>query len=182
MWVGLQLMRFGPVGVTALAVIVLAMCVGDTRPISAGEDDVMRLPDGESLFIRTDFADDAAWAETVNAALQPWDLGGGILAYAGITPVDDRRFEALTVEKLESLLPAPPPYYLFLVDKRTVTDPEHPILVVDTSRGNTDVVGFQTFRVVPSEMAAVENNLSLANMDFEDFSTNVDADGVFRGF
>ncbi|MFE7741705.1 DUF6924 domain-containing protein [Nocardia sp. NPDC057455] len=161
--------------------IVTAMCSGDTGPTSAREENVI-LPDGESLFIRTYFADDAAWAETVDAALQPWDLGDGILAYAGITPVDDRRFEALTVEKLESMLPAPPPYYLFLVDKRTVTDPEHPILVVDTSRGNTDVVGFPSFRVVPSEMPAVENNLSLSNMDFEDFSTSADADGVFRGF
>ncbi|MEV5833271.1 hypothetical protein [Nocardia sp. NPDC052112] len=142
----------------------------------------LMLPDGESLFIRTDFADDAGWAETLDAALQPWDLGDGILVYAGITPVDDRRFAGLTAAKLESLVPAPPPYYLFLVDKRTITDPEHPILVVDTSRGNADVVGFQTFRVVPSEMPAVENNLSLANMDFEDFSDNVDPDGVFRGF
>lgn len=168
--------------VTALAVLVLAMCAGDVRPTSAREENLLLLPDDESLFIRTDFADDAGWAETLDAALQPWDLGDGILAYAGITPVDDRRFEGLTVEKLESLLPAPPPYYLFLVDKRTITDPEHPILVVDTSRGNEDVVGFHTFRVVPSEMPAVENNLSLSNMDFEDFSDNVDADGVFRGF
>ncbi|WP_280352651.1 DUF6924 domain-containing protein [Nocardia abscessus] len=168
--------------VTVVAVIVMTVCSGDTRPAAAREENVMLLPDDESLFIRTYFADDAAWAETLEAVLQPWDLGGGILAYAGITPVDDRRFEALTVEQLESLLPAPPPYYLFLVDKRTVTDPEHPILVVDTSRGNADVVGFHTFRVVPSEMPAVENNLSLSNMDFEDFSDSVDADGVFRGF
>jgi len=28
----------------------------------------------------------------------------------------------------------------------------------------------------------VENNLSLANMDFEEFADSVDADGVFRGF
>ncbi|MFE9324641.1 DUF6924 domain-containing protein [Nocardia sp. NPDC052278] len=175
-------MKFGPLGLVALAAIVLAMCSGDMSPTSAREENVMVLPDGESLFIRTDFADDAAWAETLDAALQPWDLGDGIRAYAGITAVDDLRFEALTVAKLESLLPAPPPYYLFLVDKRAITDPEHPILVVDTSRENEDVVGFPTFRVVPSEMPAVENNLSLANMDFEDFADSVDADGVFRGF
>jgi hypothetical protein len=28
----------------------------------------------------------------------------------------------------------------------------------------------------------VENNLSLANMDFHEFADNVGADGVFRGF
>ena len=151
------------------------------RPTSARVENVLLLPDDESFFIRTDFADDAAWAETLDAALRPRDLDDVTLAYAGITTVDDRRFEGLTVEKLESLLPAPPPYYLFLVDKRTIADSEHPILVVDTSRANEDVAGFQTFRVVPSEMPTVENNLSLANMDFEDFDDSVDADGVFRG-
>ncbi len=104
------------------------------RPTSARVENVLLLPDDESFFIRTDFADDAAWAETLDAALRPRDLDDVTLAYAGITTVDDRRFEGLTVEKLESLLPAPPPYYLFLVDKRTIADSEHPILVVDTSR------------------------------------------------
>jgi hypothetical protein len=31
-------------------------------------------------------------------------------------------------------------------------------------------------------MWGVENNLSLANMDWEDFAATVDEDGVFRGF
>ena len=38
------------------------------------------------------------------------------------------------------------------------------------------------FRVVPREAWAVQNNLSLANMDFVDFADSVDRDGVFRGF
>jgi hypothetical protein len=40
----------------------------------------------------------------------------------------------------------------------------------------------RTFRVIPSEMWSVENNLSVANMDFYEFADNVDLDGVFRGF
>jgi hypothetical protein len=31
-------------------------------------------------------------------------------------------------------------------------------------------------------MWGVENNLSIANMDFQDFVDYVDLDGVFRGF
>jgi hypothetical protein len=31
-------------------------------------------------------------------------------------------------------------------------------------------------------MWSVENNLALSNMDFEEFATAVDGDGVFRGF
>jgi hypothetical protein len=59
----------------------------------------------------------------------------------------------------------------------SLTHPEHPILVVDLF----DEPG-RTFRVVPSEMWSVENNLSIANMGFEDFVGAVDRDGVFRGF
>jgi len=31
-------------------------------------------------------------------------------------------------------------------------------------------------------MCSVENNLSIANMDFSEFADNVDKDGIFRGF
>jgi hypothetical protein len=40
----------------------------------------------------------------------------------------------------------------------------------------------QTFRVVPTAVWAVENNLSLANLGWEDFVRHLDGDGVFRGF
>jgi hypothetical protein len=40
----------------------------------------------------------------------------------------------------------------------------------------------RTFRVIPSEMWGVENNLSLSNMDFFEFADAADEDGVFRGF
>ena len=40
----------------------------------------------------------------------------------------------------------------------------------------------QTFRVIPSELWSVENNLSLANMDFEEFAGAAGAEGVFLGF
>jgi hypothetical protein len=40
----------------------------------------------------------------------------------------------------------------------------------------------RTFRAVLSTIQSIENNLSLANMDFEDFVNSVGKDGVFRGF
>jgi hypothetical protein len=33
----------------------------------------------------------------------------------------------------------------------------------------------------PSELWAVENNLKIANMDWQEFAAAVDEDGVFRG-
>ncbi|MFD5081370.1 DUF6924 domain-containing protein [Kitasatospora sp. NPDC058406] len=37
-------------------------------------------------------------------------------------------------------------------------------------------------RVVAAEFWGIENNLSIANMDFEDFARAVDQGVVFRGF
>jgi len=59
----------------------------------------------------------------------------------------------------------------------TLTNAEHPILVVDL----WETPG-RTFRVIPARMWSVENNLSLANMDFHEFAESAGADGVFRGF
>ncbi|NIL82011.1 DUF6924 domain-containing protein [Rhodococcoides kroppenstedtii] len=138
------------------------------------------LPDTvESLLIRTDFSDDAGWRATVDAASQSWDLGGGVITGAHFLVVDDAAFDGLTLVELAEVVDGPPPYYVFLADADTIADPEHSILAVDTSGASAD---FPTFRVHPSQMPSVENNLSLANMDFESFSSAVGADGVFRGF
>ncbi|ALV31684.1 hypothetical protein [Streptomyces sp. CdTB01] len=51
-----------------------------------------------------------------------------------------------------------------------------PLLVVDLRRERGRCV-----RVVVAELWSIENNLSGANMDFEEFAGAVD-DGVFRGF
>jgi hypothetical protein len=60
---------------------------------------------------------------------------------------------------------------------QAVMGAEHPILVLDLA----DELG-RIFRVVPREVSSIDNNLSIANMDWSDFADNVDADGVFHGF
>ncbi len=40
----------------------------------------------------------------------------------------------------------------------------------------------QSFRCPPDHLWSPENNLSLANMDFEEFVTASDAGGIYRGF
>lgn len=54
---------------------------------------------------------------------------------------------------------------------------ENTILCVDLAEHYGD-----QFRVVPSELWAVANNLFIVNMEFEDFAKAVDSNGVFRGF
>jgi hypothetical protein len=67
--------------------------------------------------------------------------------------------------------------FVFVVDALTVQHPEHPVLVIDLFAEPG-----RTFRVIPSSMWSVENNLSIGNMDFEEFADSVGADGIFRGF
>jgi len=67
--------------------------------------------------------------------------------------------------------------FLMVVDADTLRLPEYPILVIALRRERG-----RSFRAIPSEIQDIENNLSIANMDFADFADCVDADGVYRGF
>jgi uncharacterized small protein (DUF1192 family) len=142
----------------------------------------IEFPEDGSLLIRTDFSDDDVWRVVCEAACAPTNPDG-FEAYFGF--VDDRQLDGATVE---ALLDVVDQGYFFVADTRTITDPEHPILVVNNDDPFDDddpeftLPRGATFRVVPSEAWGPENNLSLANMDFEDFANSTDDDGVFRGF
>jgi Domain of unknown function (DUF6924) len=70
----------------------------------------------------------------------------------------------------------------------SLSSPDHPILVVDLSDTYLSVAEFPEiagrtpFRCIPSELWGVDNNLNIANMDWEDFAGAAGEDGVFRGF
>ena len=66
---------------------------------------------------------------------------------------------------------------MFVVDSTTMAHEEHPVAVLDLWHQPG-----RTFRVIPSQMWSVENNLSISNMDFFEFADAVDDDGIFRGF
>ncbi|WP_051153166.1 DUF6924 domain-containing protein [Nocardia niigatensis] len=133
------------------------------------------LPEGESLLLRTDFTDDAAWAQTLAAVIASYDED----TVTGLTPIDDSAFAGLTLDELAELIDGQT--YVFLADTTTMTDSEHPILAVDTSDEDTRG-GYPVFRMAPSAMAEVEVNLFLANVDFGDFADNLgDDDRVYRG-
>ena len=56
--------------------------------------------------------------------------------------------------------------------------PDYPILVVNLNKRDDS----GPFRSVPREIASLEANLSLANMDFYELAESAGADGVFQGF
>ena len=126
-----------------------------------------------SLVVRTDYSDEPGWDRICREIEAPV---GEFRAY--VCFVNDPDFEGLSVDELTTLgQRGGDRSFMFVVDRASLSDAEHPILVLDLA----DEPG-RTFRVVPREMWSVENNLSLANMDFMEFADNVDADGVFREF
>jgi hypothetical protein len=148
-------------------------------------DDYLHNPNGgTSLLVRTDFNDDERWREIALAAMAP--EGSGMEDFpifeVGLTCIDHRDNDGLTVDDLVARIGYDPPYYAFIADAVTMRHPEMAILVVDCGRTDFGHEPGRTFRVIPEQMQSVENNLSIANMDFRDFADAVDDDGVFRGF
>ena len=125
--------------------------------------------------IRTDFSDQEAWEAIGAAILQNTEEGFG----AHVEFVDDAAYRGATKEQLLDLVPEGDerPFFLMIVDAVTVRSPEHPVLVVDLWREPG-----REFRAVPAAVQAIENNLSIANIDFAEFADAVDEDGIFRGF
>jgi hypothetical protein len=67
---------------------------------------------------------------------------------------------------------------IVVVDDEAMMEPDQPVLVVSLDPRHHG----QRFRSIPSGIQSIENNLSIANMDWEDFATAADRHGVFRGF
>jgi len=134
----------------------------------------------QPLVVRTDFSNQPAW-EAVRAAIQApvYDLGQGPF-YAHVDFLEDIAFENLTVPDLLSRVPKDNDQpALFVVDQIALSASAFPVLVVDL--GRFEQYG-RSFRAVAGQIQAIENNLSISNMDFFEFADNVDPDGIFRGF
>ena len=124
----------------------------------------------------------------IQAAIAEPQTEDGFTAF--VTFVNDRAYEGITPSQLLERVPADVHHaVVFLVDTTTLIHPDRPILVVNLydyaealeDQGKGPQYG-ATFRVVPSEMWSVQNNLTISNMDWEEFAGNLDGDGIFRGF
>ena len=129
------------------------------------------------MVIRTDFEHQQAWEAICEMIRAPVQEGSHtFLAYVDFLEATEYR-NISTEELLQTLPPDYSHTFLFVVDGACISNPDFPILVVDLyeSRG-------RSFRAIPSQIQSIENNLSIANMDFEEFAEAVDKDGIFRGF
>lgn len=126
-----------------------------------------------ALVLRTDYSDESAWQSLCATIQEPVD---GFTTCVDF--VSDLEFAGLRAEQLPSApSDAPDRSFAFIIDHVALTHLQHPILVVDLRREPGRI-----FRVIPTEVGGVADNLSLANMDFTDFADAVDPDGIFRGF
>ena len=126
-----------------------------------------------SPLVRTDFSSDEGWREAVLQATAETEDG----FRAELEPIDDRAFEGQSPEDLAGSDRWRGKAVLFVVDAHTIEDCECSIACVDLGGQPS-----RTFRAIPSALWGVENNLRLANMDFDDFAGAVGEDGTFRGF
>lgn len=151
--------------------------------------------------IRTDFTKDPAWQTVINAISEPVDFDDpdnadpGHNGYApNVTLIDDRALEGITGAALGEAFEASDDAfgYALLADGRSMTEAlaggELTLDYVDLSIFDPkDAELFNSFmgrnfRCAVPEIASIEVNLSLGNMDFSDFADSTEPDGVFRGF
>jgi len=130
-----------------------------------------------ALMVRTDFEHEAEWQAFLESIENPGPEEDTDYR-AALEVVQDPKLDKLESGPLMGALPAQYQHsFLFVVDRRTLEDVEHPVLIIDLINDKG-----RTFRLVPAQIHSIEANLSLSNMDFFEFADNADADGVFRGF
>jgi hypothetical protein len=122
--------------------------------------------------VRTDFSSPTAWREVVDAIHRDWEDG----FRAQVTILDDPAFDGWTADRLAALPRDTCPPILLVADATTMTNPERLVLCVDLLSAQ------KSFRVILPQLWSVENNLSLCNLDFDDFAGSLDGEGVYRGF
>lgn len=145
---------------------------------------VKSLPDtDETLLIRTDFSDPNAWQALLTTVMTPNQDG----FLANVHLVDDLAYRDLTTEQILSAAREVDADLFVVADKTALTAPEMPLLALllfdedDECEEGEVRQEYGQLRVFATELWSVENNISLANMDWEDFENAAD-NGVFRGF
>jgi hypothetical protein len=135
---------------------------------------MLPLPDtNDSLLIRTDFADGLAWKSLVEEVRR--ENSDGFRAYVEL--VDETGFASADPLELKAAvaMAGTDAAVLFVADSQTLGQSGFPILVIDLLEDRP------SFRCLARDLWSVDNNLNIANMGWEEFSTATDDEGVFRG-
>ena len=160
-------MRAG--NLAALCLLVLAGCA--VSPAPTGPFRVPADVDATPL-LRTDGSKPERWDALLRAIRVPNSLG----FLASVLPITDPALEGLTVDQLRELPGTGDAVTFVLVaDAEALAGDDFPILVVDVSGDDQP-----SFRVTAPCLWVVENNLSLANVDWQELLDSTAPDGVLR--
>jgi len=149
-------------------------------------------PEQNPWVIRTGFSNAGKW-EHIRELISAPQKDGDKEFFAYVKFVNDEKHRDQDPKQLVLSLPDTYKHmFCFIVDQECIKNAEHPILVVgfypsdnesfDRLPRETPLSDIATFRALPSQIQGIENNLSIANMDYEEFADSVDMNGVFRGF
>ena len=128
----------------------------------------------DPLVIRTNFEKEVDWNKIKSELSATYELGFN----AFVEFLDNPKYVDYSIEQI--IIETQNNYnhdFIFVVDKLTFSNNEHTVLCIDLA-----VDKGKSFRVAPSAVWIVENNLTISNMDFEEFYLNCDKAGIFRGF
>jgi len=134
---------------------------------------VLPSQDDGSVLLRTEYSDESAWQSALRAATTPHPQPDGWVFEAHLTPYEDKALAGKPPEVIASLPSGGYLSFAFIADGRTMADHTFVVLDLAEERG-------RWFRCTAEAVQAIENNLSLANMDFYEFADAADPDGVFR--
>lgn len=125
--------------------------------------------------IRTFFSSDKDWSDISKQIIEP-DKKYGFRAYVEF--VSNKRNDNKNINDLKEEYAKTNYHYqfFFVVDSLTLNHKEKPILCVSIDPRDS----IDRFRVIPEEMWIIENNLSIANISFEELILSVDNEGIHR--
>ncbi|MFI6586063.1 DUF6924 domain-containing protein [Embleya sp. NPDC050493] len=138
------------------------------------------------VVIRTDYTDDAAWAEVTAELAEPWGPDDDLPAI--VLLVDDPAWaDAEPDDVLAAARRGSHPSVVFVADRHTMWCDDHPLLALDPwydeeDPDPIDIASPRAFRILPAATHRVKANLAQANLFFAEFaeSAHADPDGVLR--
>ncbi|QQM47304.1 hypothetical protein JEQ17_47120 [Streptomyces liliifuscus] len=145
-----------------------------------------------ALVIRTDYGDSASWQALVRKLTQPWGERGQF--HAQVHLIDDPVWaEATPDEVIAAVRRDESLSVVFMADRVTMQSSDRALLTCDVRAEDEDLDPMyyqelidtrppREFRSAPGAVHGVHANLSIANMDFEEFAEIASADpvGVLR--
>lgn len=120
------------------------------------------------LVLRTDFSDNAVWDQICRILDKPfYDSDKMKMNY-----VNDPQYAGITIAQLFSIIPDPEGselFEIFIVDATTISDPTHPLLIVDLVGDPGYTKPGRYVRIKTEETRDAASQFEIGNQDIDDY-------------